>query len=57
MFGLCACLSTHCGAGLRGAPRLGWFGTWWIVTPTVIVLVFPLGSRLTCYYYRKVYYR
>ncbi len=53
------CLSTHCGAvpGSHGAPHLGWFGTWWIVTPAVIVLIFPLGLRLTCYYYRKAYYR
>jgi len=53
------CLSFHCGTvpGSAGAPHLGWFGTWWIVTPAVIILVFPLGFRLTCYYYRKAYYR
>ncbi|EWM19179.1 hypothetical protein [Kutzneria sp. 744] len=53
------CLSTHCGAvpGSAGAPHLGWFGTWWIITPAVIILIFPLGFRLTCYYYRKAYYR
>lgn len=53
------CMSTHCGAvpGSHGAPHLGWFGTWWIVIPAVIALVFPLGFRLTCYYYRKAYYR
>ncbi len=53
------CLSTHCGAvpGSHGAPHLGWFGGWWIITPAVIVLIFPLGFRLTCYYYRKAYYR
>jgi len=53
------CLSTHCGAapGSRSAPHLGWFGTWWIITPAVIILIFPLGFRLTCYYYRKAYYR
>jgi hypothetical protein len=27
------------------------------VPPALIVLVFPLGFRATCYYYRKVYYR
>ena len=37
------CLSTQCGAvpGSHGAPHLGWFGTWWIVTPAVITLIFP----------------
>ena len=52
------CLSFHCGAvpGSAGAPHLGCFGTWWIITPAVIILVFPLGFRLTCYYYRKAYY-
>ncbi|MEV0692977.1 hypothetical protein [Streptomyces sp. NPDC050388] len=31
------CLSTHCGAvpGSHGAPHLGWFGTWWIITFSV----------------------
>src|SRR6185437_323599 len=53
------CLSLHCGAvpGSHGAPHLGWFGTWGIVTPAVIILIVPLGFRLTCYYYRKAYYR
>lgn len=49
----------RCGAvpGSRGVPHLGWFGTWWVVTPAVIILIFPLGFRLTCYYYRNAYYR
>ncbi|HEY5358071.1 MAG TPA: hypothetical protein VIJ82_10390 [Streptosporangiaceae bacterium] len=53
------CLSFHCGMvpGSRGVPHLGWLGTWWIVTPAVVILIFPLGFRLTCYYYRKAYYR
>lgn len=53
------CLATGCGTvpGSRGAPHLGWFGTWWVITPAVIILIFPLGFRLTCYYYRKAYYR
>ena len=33
------------------------FGPWWIISPAIIVLVVPLGFRLTCYYYRKAYYR
>jgi hypothetical protein len=43
--------------GSHGVPHLGWFGTWWIITPAVIILIFPLGFRLTCYYYRKADYR
>jgi hypothetical protein len=33
------------------------FGSWWSVSPALIVLIFPLGFRFTCYYYRKAYYR
>jgi hypothetical protein len=49
-----------------------WFGTYpswwprwdlpllpprWAVSPAWLILVFPLSFRLTCYYYRKAYYR
>ncbi len=27
------------------------------VSPALVILPFPLGFRLTCYYYRKMYYR
>lgn len=27
------------------------------ISPALIILPFPLGFRLTCYYYRKMYYR
>lgn len=27
------------------------------ISPALIILIFPLGFRLTCYYYRKSYYR
>jgi len=30
---------------------------WWPFSPALLVLVFPLGFRATCYYYRKAYYR
>ncbi|MGO8862060.1 MAG: hypothetical protein ACLQRH_15035 [Acidimicrobiales bacterium] len=36
------------------------FGVWfpgWTITPALLILIFPLGFRLTCYYYRKAYYR
>ncbi len=31
--------------------------SWWSISPAIIILIFPLGFRLTCYYYRKAYYR
>jgi len=27
------------------------------LSPALIILIFPLGFRMTCYYYRKSYYR
>jgi hypothetical protein len=33
------------------------FGEWWALSPALLILPFPLGFRLTCYYYRKAYYR
>ncbi|MFM7860433.1 MAG: hypothetical protein ACKO8C_03375 [Candidatus Nanopelagicaceae bacterium] len=53
------CLSTSCveGASLFGQP----FGTIVLfgmaVSPALFILIFPLGFRMTCYYYRKAYYR
>jgi hypothetical protein len=41
-----------------------WFGAWpqWIpnlipATPAILILAGPLSFRMTCYYYRKFYYR
>jgi len=31
--------------------------TWWPLSPAFLILIFPLGFRATCYYYRKAYYR
>jgi hypothetical protein len=31
--------------------------SWWRLSPAILILIFPLGFRLTCYYYRKAYYR
>jgi hypothetical protein len=31
--------------------------TWWHITPAILILGGPLGFRLTCYYYRRAYYR
>ena len=50
------CVSSSC---KPGASHLGvWFGyfPWWIPLGA-LVLPFLLGFRITCYYYRKAYYR
>jgi hypothetical protein len=31
--------------------------SWWPLSPALLILAFPLGFRMTCYYYRKAYYR
>jgi hypothetical protein len=53
------CLATGCGAqpGSAGVPYIAVFGDWWRFSPALIILIVPLGFRLTCYYYRKAYYR
>jgi hypothetical protein len=33
----------------------GWLPSW--ISPALLILIFPLGFRTTCYYYRKAYYR
>jgi hypothetical protein len=47
------CLTTSCEGNTF--PKL-WTGPSWI-SPAIYILIFPLGFRLTCYYYRKAYYR
>ncbi|GAA2135800.1 hypothetical protein GCM10009844_01400 [Nocardioides koreensis] len=49
------CLTDACrtaGAADFGTP----FG-WWSLSPALLILIFPLGFRMSCYYYRKAYYR
>jgi hypothetical protein len=46
------CLTTSC-----EEPTWAIVGDWWALSPALLVLPFPLGFRLTCYYYRKAYYR
>ena len=41
----------------RGEPPLRRWIDAWHITPALLILIFPLGFRLTCYYYRKAYYR
>ena len=49
------CISTNC---VPGTEDIGTFvGDWWTLSPALLILVFPLGFRMTCYYYRKAYYR
>lgn len=33
------------------------FGSWYNLSPAILILWIPGGFRLTCYYYRKAYYR
>jgi hypothetical protein len=46
------CLATSC-----HHATVELFGDWWGLSPALLILPFPLGFRLTCYYYRKAYYR
>ncbi len=48
------CVTTEC---VPGTSDLGQPVSWWPLSPALIILIFPLGFRLTCYYYRKAYYR
>ena len=32
-------------------------GDFWKISPALLILPFPLAFRMTCYYYRKAYYR
>jgi len=55
------CLAWQCGRatvhGATGVPHVGIFGTWYAWSPALLILIFPLGFRMTCYYYRRTYYR
>jgi hypothetical protein len=47
------CLTGSCVPGSH--PSFGL--SWWTISPALLILIVPLGFRLTCYYYRKAYYR
>ena len=47
------CLTASCVPGSHPGTII----TWWTISPALLILIFPLGFRLTCYYYRKAYYR
>ncbi len=48
------CFTDRC---VSGSSDFGHPFSWWQLSPALLVLIFPLGFRLTCYYYRKAYYR
>jgi hypothetical protein len=47
------CIANSCVPGSNTFPTL----PFWNYSPALLILIFPLGFRLTCYYYRKAYYR
>jgi hypothetical protein len=57
------CIASLCEHARSGAnhqvhvPSVGIIGTWWPISPAILILIVPLGFRFTCYYYRKAYYR
>jgi hypothetical protein len=65
LFGLYATLRALEGAHYQWGPYLSPFYSplidaqhrWWPFSPAFLILGGPLGFRLTCYYYRKAYYR
>jgi hypothetical protein len=64
-FGLYATLRAFEGKFYEWGPYLSPFYSplidphhhWWPFSPAILILGGPLGFRLTCYYYRKAYYR
>ncbi|MGH9043233.1 MAG: hypothetical protein ACRDVP_00010 [Acidimicrobiales bacterium] len=48
------CITGSCVAGAHGTFLVI---HWWMVTPALLVMGGPLAFRLTCYYYRRAYYR
>ena len=42
---------------MRGSSDFGQPFEWFPLSSALIILIFPLGFRMTCYYYRKSYYR
>jgi len=62
-FGIYAAWSVFAGRDYEFGPYLSPFYSpllvfpWWPLSPAVLIMWIPLGFRLTCYYYRKAYYR
>ncbi|HWB66466.1 MAG TPA: hypothetical protein VG708_06535 [Mycobacteriales bacterium] len=49
------CISSNCPSGAQMFHAA--FGVPHVLSPGLIVLIFPMLFRTTCYYYRKAYYR
>ena len=47
------CIANDCVPG----SKAGFAFNGWALSPALLILIFPLGFRLTCYYYRRSYYR
>ncbi|MGH9020386.1 MAG: hypothetical protein ACRDV0_05140 [Acidimicrobiales bacterium] len=47
------CLAHSCVAG--SSAGVEWH--FWNISPAILILIVPLGFRMTCYYYRRSYYR
>jgi len=64
-FGIYATLRAFEGTYYEWGPYLSPFYSplidphhrWWPFSPALLILIWPLGFRVTCYYYRKAYYR
>ncbi|MHB8680831.1 MAG: hypothetical protein ACYDA2_01895 [Acidimicrobiales bacterium] len=48
------CITGSCVPGAHGTFLVL---HWWMITPALLALIIPGGFRMTCYYYRKAYYR
>jgi hypothetical protein len=65
LFGIYATIRAFEGAYYAWGPYLSPFYSplidpnhhWWPFSPALLILAGPLGFRVTCYYYRKAYYR
>jgi hypothetical protein len=65
LFGVYATFRAFEGAYYEWGPYLSPFYSplidpehrWWPFSPALLILGGPLGFRVTCYYYRKAYYR
>jgi hypothetical protein len=48
------CIASSC---VPGSETKQLIGSWWALSPALLTAWVPLGYRMTCYYYRKAYYR
>ena len=48
------CLAANC---VPGTSDVTLVGSWWTLSPALLTAWVPLAFRMTCYYYRKAYYR